>query len=169
MMLVATACLLAVATAAAASDVRTRRVSNRLNAGILVLGLGWRVAAEGLGGLGVGVLGVAAGLGLLLLPFAARWLGAGDVKLLAALGAWLGPVDVAWACLFGVAAGGALAATMAVAAGRNVRREVATNLALSVRTLTSPVAPGRAQRWTVPMAVPLAAAAAAVFVVNGGF
>src|SRR5678815_4312473 len=93
----------ALAAAAAVSDVRTRRVSNRLNLAILALGLGWRAAAfDGPTAL-AGLAGVAVGLAVLLVPFAWRWVGAGDVKLLAACGAWLGPGDALLAGLLGVA------------------------------------------------------------------
>ena len=47
---------------------------------------------------------------LLFLPlFALRAMGGGDVKLLAAFGAWLGPVLVFWVAVYGAIAGGVLA------------------------------------------------------------
>ncbi len=44
-----------------------------------------------------------------MLPFALGGLGGGDVKLLAALGAWLGPGDVLWLSLYTGVAGGVMA------------------------------------------------------------
>jgi prepilin peptidase CpaA len=47
---------------------------------------------------------------LLFVPlFALRARGGGDVKLLAAFGAWLGPVLVFWVAVYGAIAGGVLA------------------------------------------------------------
>ena len=97
------------------------------------------------------------------------WVGAGDVKLLAALGAWLGPTATFWACLYGLAGGGLLAIALAVAGGAEVRRSVTTNLTTSFLTLSTPDAPRRAKSLTVPLAVPLAIAASAVFISSGGF
>jgi prepilin signal peptidase PulO-like enzyme (type II secretory pathway) len=57
-------------------------------------------------------LGLGIGLGIAMLAFAivgqtrrATALGGGDVKLMAALGGWLGPFDVAWAIFFAAALG----------------------------------------------------------------
>jgi prepilin peptidase CpaA len=50
-------------------------------------------------------------------PFALGGLGAGDVKLLAALGAWLGPSDAVWLALYSGVAGGVLALSLALAHG----------------------------------------------------
>ena len=80
--------------AAAVWDLSRRRVPNLLNLAILAAGLGARAAAGGLPALTDGALGAALGLAVLLPPFAARWIGAGDVKLVAAIGAWLGPSGV---------------------------------------------------------------------------
>jgi prepilin peptidase CpaA len=46
---------------------------------------------HGWGGLWSGFLGLTLGFGLLIGPYLLRGMGAGDVKALAALGAWLGP------------------------------------------------------------------------------
>jgi prepilin peptidase CpaA len=44
-------------------------------------------------------------------------MGAGDVKLLAALGAWLGPHNAFWLAVYGLMAGGAVSLVVAVARG----------------------------------------------------
>jgi prepilin peptidase CpaA len=81
---------------AAVGDFRTRRIPNRLVAILAVAGIVYSVARSpvvpGLFQAGGGLL---AGL-LCWLPFyALGWLGAGDVKLYAAAGAWLGPARAA--------------------------------------------------------------------------
>jgi len=49
--------------------------------------------------------------------FALGGMGAGDVKLLAAIGAWLGPAGAVWTGLFGAVAGGIMALVVALARG----------------------------------------------------
>jgi prepilin peptidase CpaA len=44
-------------------------------------------------------------------------MGAGDVKLVAALGAWLGPVKVIWLAIFTSMAGGAIALVVSLSHG----------------------------------------------------
>jgi prepilin peptidase CpaA len=72
-------------------DVRTQRIPNYLTLGTAMAGLGFQLGFHGWGGLWSGFLGLAVGFGLLILPYLLRGMGAGDVKAMAALGAWLGP------------------------------------------------------------------------------
>lgn len=82
---------LLVTVLAAVCDVRERRIPNWLTVGTLASGLALRAALEGSGGLALAVVGVfAAGFPALVL-FRLRAMGGGDVKLLAACGALLGP------------------------------------------------------------------------------
>jgi len=131
---------------AAICDLRARRVPNWLVAIIAITGL---VA-------GGSPLGILVGMAMLLPAFAARWLGGGDVKLLAAMGAWLGPVAVVWTGMLGLGLGGGMAVVMMIAGG--VSREVMGSLRASAMTMTAPVAPRRRQALVVPLAVPLAIA-----------
>jgi prepilin peptidase CpaA len=156
-----TAALCLLAAVAAWSDLRHRRVSNRLCALIAVTGLARQAATLQLGSLALGLAGIAVGLAVLLPAFAARWVGGGDVKLLAALGAWLGPWGALVGGLLGVAMGGVLSGAMAAAGGAG--REVAKNLGAAVVTMTAPVAPRRGKAMIVPLAVPLAAAGLLVY------
>jgi prepilin peptidase CpaA len=144
----------ALAAAASWSDLRHRRVSNRLVLVVLAAGLARQGATMQPVNLLLGLAGVAVGLALLLPAFAARWVGGGDVKLLAALGMWMGPWHILLGGVLGVALGGVLAASMAVANG--VGREVAGNLGAAVMTMTAPTAPRRPRALIVPLAIPLA-------------
>ena len=78
--------------AAALIDLRTRRIPNLLTASLTAAGIG--IAAAGLGriGLGASILGCLLGLAFMLPGHVFGATGAGDVKLLAAAGALLGPV-----------------------------------------------------------------------------
>ncbi len=87
-------------------DIRTRRIPNYLTLGIALSGLGYQLGTQGWQGLTSGLLGLILGFGLLLLPYIWGGLGAGDVKALAALGAWLGPFQTFQLfCFMGLAGG----------------------------------------------------------------
>jgi prepilin peptidase CpaA len=87
-------------------DVKTRRIPNYLTLGTAVAGLAFNCMTQGLPGLAYGILGMLLGFGFLILPYLWGGMGAGDVKALAALGAWLGPkLTVFLFCYMGIAGG----------------------------------------------------------------
>ena len=69
----------------------------------------------GLPGVGIAAAGWLAGAALFFPFFALGGMGAGDVKLLAALAAWLGPSESVWLAIFAAAAGGVLGVFVALA------------------------------------------------------
>lgn len=90
----------------AVGDWRTRRIPNYLTFGGALAGIVFQTAVGGVNGLVQALLGLFLGLGLLLLPYILGGMGAGDVKALAALGAWLGPTGVfSVFCYMGLAGG----------------------------------------------------------------
>jgi prepilin peptidase CpaA len=87
-------------------DLRTRRIPNYLTLGTAVAGLAYNCIAHGLPGLVSGILGMLLGFAFLILPYLWGGMGAGDVKAMAALGAWLGPqFTVLLVCYMGIAGG----------------------------------------------------------------
>ncbi len=102
-----------IASIACVTDWRTRRIPNVLTFGAALAGLLYQFATGGVEALGQGLLGWVLGALVFLLPFALGGLGGGDVKLLAALGAWLGPVDALWLALYTGVAGGVMAIAVA--------------------------------------------------------
>lgn len=114
-------------------DIRTRRIPNWLTGTMAIAGLG--LAALGWGSVSVGaaLLGCVVGLALML---PGHWLGAtgaGDVKLMAAVGSLLGPLLVVNAVLFTAIAGGVLAVTVAIR-----RRRLGLTLAGTGRMIAAP-------------------------------
>jgi len=72
-------------------DIRSRRIPNYLTFGTALAGLGFQLGYQGWSGLFQGLEGMGLGLALLILFYVKGGMGAGDVKALAAMGAWLGP------------------------------------------------------------------------------
>jgi len=105
--------------AAAVSDARRRRIPNLLTLPMLLVGMVAALAFGGLRGLAdAGAAGVLLALPYLLL-YAAGHGGAGDVKLMAAVGAWLGLVN-GIVVLFAVALAGVALAIVWIIAHRRV-------------------------------------------------
>ena len=103
------AAVLLVGFVACSFDLRTRRIPNALTFGGPALGLGFHAVMGGVSGFGLSLGGLATGLAVFFPIFALGGLGAGDVKLLACLGAWLGPVGALWTAMYAAMAGGAMA------------------------------------------------------------
>ena len=76
------------------SDVRAMIIPNRLTLTACISGWLFHGIASGWSGLGGALLGTAAGFLPLLILYFLRGIGAGDVKLFGALGAWMGPAAV---------------------------------------------------------------------------
>ncbi|MBP7569568.1 MAG: prepilin peptidase [Acidobacteria bacterium] len=108
---------LGLALIASCVDIRTRRIPNYLTLSGLLAGLGVQLAAGGVGGVAWSAAGMLVGFALFMPPFLLGGMGAGDVKLLAALGAWLGPSLIVWTALYAALAGGVLAVIVAVSRG----------------------------------------------------
>jgi prepilin peptidase CpaA len=158
------------------NDLRTRRIPNALVFGGAVVGVVFNVAVPDGAGLfilpfgGIGLLKALAGLVLglcLLLPmYAMRALGAGDVKLMAMIGAFVGPGAVVAITLMTLLAGGVLALVVAGFNGRLkpmlvntwhlLKYSMLRSLAGEVPKMEAPATPsGR-----LPYAVAIAAGAA---------
>lgn len=100
-------------------DLRFRRIPNWLTLPALVFGLGYHLITGGLMGLGYSALGVAVGFAFFFLFYVLGGMGAGDVKLMAALGSFLGPKDVLYAGAYTAIAGGVYALILILARKEN--------------------------------------------------
>jgi len=104
----------AAGVAAAAIDLRTRRVPNALSAGVAAAGLAIAALRLGTVTIPAAALGCAAGLLLMLPGYVFGATGAGDVKLFAALGTLVGPAGIVMGFFYTAIAGGLMAVGVAV-------------------------------------------------------
>ena len=81
-------------------DGKELRVPNWMTFPMVATGIIWCTVADGWSGLGFSLLGMVAGLVTLLPLYSVGGMGAGDVKLMAGIGAWLGwKITVAAFCV----------------------------------------------------------------------
>jgi prepilin peptidase CpaA len=83
--------LLALLVWATAGDWRARRIPNWLTFSLILAGLAQSASAAGTVPLSASVLGFLTGFGLTFIMFAIGAIAGGDVKLMAGVGAWVGP------------------------------------------------------------------------------
>jgi prepilin peptidase CpaA len=76
---------------ASITDLRFQKIPNRLTFPAMAIGLIYHGLTGGLDGLLFSAMGWGLGVGLLIIPYLLGVMGAGDVKLLGAVGALLGP------------------------------------------------------------------------------
>ncbi|MFQ5429819.1 MAG: prepilin peptidase [Phycisphaerae bacterium] len=155
------------------NDYRFHRVPNWLNAVIAVTGLAAQASWLGWPGVQAGLLGVLVGFAPLFVLWAMRGMGAGDVKFMAAIGAWLGPEMTFHAVVAGGLMGGLIAVGMI--AWRRSWRQTSTNLGLlltkvgTLRTAFSEYGSTRqlsASAAVLPYAIPLSIGTLFVLVSN---
>jgi prepilin peptidase CpaA len=95
-------------------DIRTRRIPNALTFGAAAVSFLFSFWTGGWHAFGLSLAGWAIGVGLFLPIYVLGGMGAGDVKLLGAVGAWLGPFGAIRSGLFSVLAGGLLALVVSI-------------------------------------------------------
>lgn len=115
---VLTAALLALASIAGVSDLRTRRIPNWLVAAGLIAGFTGQIATRSFPGLRAAAFGALLAIAVYLPLYLLHAVGGGDLKLMAAIGAIAGPAN--WLVIFVLASliGGALAVAVVISRGR---------------------------------------------------
>ncbi len=148
----------ALMSAAVYTDVRWGKILNALTAPFALLGIVLNTVGGGWEGLVGSILGIALGVGLwFACNIIGRILGAGDSKLLAAMGALQGPVLLLYAIAATALAGGVLA--IVVALWRGYLRKSIVNLVTSLYARISQRVPidieSAAPQARLPYAIPI--------------
>jgi prepilin peptidase CpaA len=125
--------LLALVLVAAIYDLRERRIPNWLVLAGLILGFGLNAFLFEWAGLRLAAFGMGLAFVIYFPLYAIRGMGAGDVKLMAAIGSLVGPVAWVVIFLFTAILGGLLALILVFSKGR-VRKTFA-NLAFMLREM----------------------------------
>jgi len=138
-------------------DYRTRKIPNWLTVSAALAGIGYSALAPDGIGLAWSLAGLATGFSLLLLPWLLGGGGMGDVKMLAALGAWLGPLGILIAFGLGsvLAAMGMMLVLTASMLRDGFSRTRRRYVAAGGGAASAAVPPARRQR-VLPFAVPMA-------------
>ena len=148
--------LVAILLIAVYCDLRWHRIPNWLSLSSLLIGLSLQALAGGWHGLLSGVLGALIGLACFMPFYLLRGMGAGDVKLLAGVGAFLAPQGAFYAAVFSLLAGGLGAIGYVV--WRMLGASVATWMqeGTAAASLSAFNAARIARRDRLPFAVPIA-------------
>ena len=109
---------------ATVTDVRSFRIHNLLTLPLLISGLIYHGIVNGTTGLAGSFLGVLLGFGMLVFFFVLGGVGAGDVKFLAGIGAWLGMPNTFYVFLASSLAAGVYALILMVLHGTGVEIRV---------------------------------------------
>ncbi|MEW9672599.1 prepilin peptidase [Ammoniphilus sp. 3BR4] len=153
------------------TDLSKRKILNIITLPTIVIGLIYHSVIDGWSGLLFSGQGFLLGLGLLLIPFVLGGMGAGDVKLLAAVGAMKGAGFVFSSFLFMAMAGGVMALVVLI-----VRKELKYLLFRFFLFLTvdkgkiQPIHPSAKEKgYTLPYGVAIAAGVFLAYYLGGVF
>jgi prepilin peptidase CpaA len=144
-------------------DWRYRRIPNWLTLPGLAAGIGVNTALFGWAGMKSAVLGAALGLGLLLPFVLVRGLGAGDWKLAGALGACLGPRQLADVLMGTILVAGLMALVVVIWKGR--LKQTLMNMARMLAAFFSLRMPGSEVSLDSPQSIKIPFGVAMAFTV----
>ncbi|MGI8643139.1 MAG: A24 family peptidase [Thermomicrobiales bacterium] len=153
--------ILGVAGIAVVTDLRRRRIYNVLTMPAMLAGLALNTVMDGFSGLGWALAGFGLGAALFFIPVALGGMGAGDLKLLAALGAIGGPGFVFWCAIYTSIVGGALGVAMLLS-----RRQFIPVFGPMVLSVTLKQMPRATSNIRLPYAVPIAVGAVTALMLN---
>ena len=153
-------------------DARTRRIPNVLSGSAMLAGIALNASYFGLSGVGLSLGGLLAAAAILLPSFAVGGIGAGDVKMMGAIGALLGPQLALAGLGLGMIFGGLIMLVHLARRGRLQEKLWSTwamlasaALARSIEPLRAPAADPNAV--ALPYSVPLGLGTVVVLVFLG--
>jgi len=118
------------------TDLFFRKLPNWLTLATILVGIGFNAFNDGLGGLVFSIFGVAAGMACLIIFYMLGGMGAGDVKMMGGVGAFLGAINVIWVSLFSLLFGGLYAVIVLLLKGRlcSTLKELMVIIKISILT-----------------------------------
>ncbi|WP_028612159.1 A24 family peptidase [Paenibacillus harenae] len=124
------------------TDIRTQLIPNRLTASFFAAAFLYHFAVEGWDGLMTAAAGAAAGFIPLLLLHFAKGIGAGDVKLFGAIGAWTGAWVVLQLMLYSILYAGLIGICILIAI-----RPLGKRFAAELSTFAVPESGWKKRQW----------------------
>lgn len=159
--------LLLILALAALTDWRRHRIPNWLTYGALIVGLLLQYTFLDGEGVLTGLKGAGVGL-IMFLPFyLTGGMGAGDVKLMAAVGTYLGPMAVFTSACFALVAGGCVALYLILRSGELASLYRRYLVMITARTLV-PAEPGSVARHRFPFSSAIATGTLVYLGLTGG-
>ena len=149
----ANALLVLLVLSALVTDATRQKIYNLQTYPAMICGLALGFASGGWQGLWTSFLGLCVGMALLFLFYLVGGVGAGDVKLLGAIGALKGPTFVVWTMFYTALVGGAMALALIVWQG--TVRQTLGNLVKYIRNPLKPPAGENAQYLPYGVAISL--------------
>jgi prepilin peptidase CpaA len=119
---------------AATIDLRVQKIPNLLTFPTMILGLIYYSITTGWNGLLFSIEGLALGIAIFIIPYLMGGMGAGDAKLMGAIGAIIGPKGVLLASLFTAIVGGIYALTILLLNHKYSKSFIVRN-AMTLKTL----------------------------------
>ncbi|MDD4649703.1 MAG: A24 family peptidase [Desulfoplanes sp.] len=142
--------LLTAVFAAALCDVIQQKIPNSLNLGLVVCSIGYHTLHAGIPGFIFSLSGMAVGIVVLFIPFAMGGMGAGDVKLMGAVGAALGPRGAFISFMYIALLGGVWALYLLITKDRKALGRLVTDLKAVFLTRSIAFMPTPIQRKNAP-------------------
>lgn len=129
-----------VALLGAVTDVRSARLPNRLTYTALVAALILRAALLGWSGLKSGAIGILIAGGLFCVLYILGAMGGGDMKMMAAVGAWVGSTHI-WTVLIAIGLAGGVLAVVSIVFHKNLVQTVRNTVLLICYRFSSGLQP----------------------------
>ena len=155
---------------AAYTDIRWGKIFNFITVPFAVIGLALNTIGGGMDGLLLSLQGLGAGFALWLISnFLGRIMGGGDIKLLMAFGALMGPVFMLWTFAIGAITGGVMAIAISLRRGMlgKVMRQMGTSIYLRAAVKQPMEISDGAGEVRLPYAIALGIGAMVMLVVTG--
>ncbi|RPF55845.1 A24 family peptidase [Aquisalibacillus elongatus] len=136
-------------------DIKFRKIPNYITFVVIVSGITYHSVANGLEGLLFSTTGIIIGILLLFIPFFLGGVGAGDVKLLGAIGAVMGAKFTIYAFLISAVIGGLISFIIIMKNGRLGFFFKSILFTVLYREKTDITSSEPKERFTIPYGVPI--------------